>query len=781
MEFFAPQQDHDTRVADDHRRAQFKGMSYFRLNETTSCRGNVLVSGVNDRRRLRNKNVDTSLSVKARRASTPRDTRAIMCPFYAFDPVKHSACARLRQYRDVSRIKQHLKQSHRTDAACTECRGKLEAVHDRYGRLQVTKCGCGGDSYGIQINDEQQAKLSKKSAPNLSNSDKWYRIFSILFPNARIPASPYFSDLIPDCTHGIGGMAHTQAMPNPLLRWTSHQIEQDPLAIRPYSNAICWEPGSEPTLSWTSQFSHPNQMQDQVVSEVTTAPVIHAHFPADYDFSGPSSFSGSNLSAENLTQWNIQSSEEFRRGSHHHSSHAPHPIDTSPRRARTASPRSASETSPAQSHDDHAASDDDWSSITTDGEDLSISSPYEWAVTLLTKSALNDPEFGILFEEFLMTNGRQHQQTSNQGSAQPNSGRSTSGNNPQTPQSTGSHKRKRPSNDRGEDGKNGKSRLSCEKAGSDISLRPLACHFCKRDPVRYMPCFTCNKFDTNHRIKQHLRLKHVMPIHCPRCLQTYDNHADRDTHIQEVDCVRTSERMSRLDGIDQDTMEKLSKKLSKDNTREENWFVIWYLLFPDNTRPDDPYLPESLADDLQPMQEYFLKQYRPLVLSHAKAKGLNVEQVERDFGDILNRALVEMFEMYGNIRLDQSFASPTSHTIKSGTASTPCLQHQEILTPTTPWYEIDPLVFLADQPNEQAVAGPWAWDFDSNSDLQGVSCFTDPSAILSYAPAECSTSLLGDSNRFSSVDNDPSLTATTDHSLDEAVRAIARHERIVMD
>lgn len=123
------------------------------------------------------------------------------CPYCKFDPLRYSdRNTTEKHYRgcssgywtDISRLKQHLYRVHWQNRSCTNCwitfksEKDLEA-HSRQATCETEPCPC-PEKFDRAVYDE----LHKKR-PKASSEEVWFIMYSLLFPGADRPSSPYTS------------------------------------------------------------------------------------------------------------------------------------------------------------------------------------------------------------------------------------------------------------------------------------------------------------------------------------------------------------------------------------------------------------------------------------------------------------------------------------------------------------------------------------------------------------------------------------------------------------
>jgi len=58
------------------------------------------------------------------------------------------------------------------------------------------------------------------------------------------------------------------------------------------------------------------------------------------------------------------------------------------------------------------------------------------------------------------------------------------------------------------------------------------------------------------------------------------------------------------DGINEHQKKQLERRVSSQNTKEQNWYIIYEILFPGAEPPKSPYLDPSFADGILALREY---------------------------------------------------------------------------------------------------------------------------------------------------------------------------------
>ncbi|KAI0897856.1 hypothetical protein F4806DRAFT_507633 [Annulohypoxylon nitens] len=116
----------------------------------------------------------------------------------------------------------------------------------------------------------------------------------------------------------------------------------------------------------------------------------------------------------------------------------------------------------------------------------------------------------------------------------------------------------------------------------------LACPFYLADNIRHWNCHGFG-FTRIGDMRQHIKRKHVPPLHCPTCGEEFRDLSSRDDHIDARACQesyfpRTWATLDMLDELD-NTANRLNS-----HSDEERWYIIWDIMFPGRARPPSPYI-----------------------------------------------------------------------------------------------------------------------------------------------------------------------------------------------
>lgn len=149
-----------------------------------------------------------------------------------------------------------------------------------------------------------------------------------------------------------------------------------------------------------------------------------------------------------------------------------------------------------------------------------------------------------------------------------------------------------------------KSRPSSSSRSESGANRTFACPFGRKDPARYSQCF---KYELKRirDVKQHLRRCHRRPIHCALCGKLFRDEDTRDIHLREMKC--TPKELPEIEGMTGSQLAQLTSRCSAKMTEEDQWFVVWDIVFPGHRRPESPYVVGQMVQELLAFRDFFIR------------------------------------------------------------------------------------------------------------------------------------------------------------------------------
>ncbi|CAI6095112.1 unnamed protein product [Clonostachys chloroleuca] len=143
-------------------------------------------------------------------------------------------------------------------------------------------------------------------------------------------------------------------------------------------------------------------------------------------------------------------------------------------------------------------------------------------------------------------------------------------------------------------------RASKKSAGREPSL---ACPYAKKDPINYRSCYSFNLKRVKD-VKQHLSRCHQLPIYCARCKEIFPSEDERNEHLEVDISAMCPVRNIVYDGVTREQKELLASRVSHRMTLEDQWFSIFYILFPNHhPKPRSAYVNTDLTIEMETFQD----------------------------------------------------------------------------------------------------------------------------------------------------------------------------------
>ncbi|KAK7972177.1 hypothetical protein PG988_006311 [Apiospora saccharicola] len=230
------------------------------------------------------------------------------------------------------------------------------------------------------------------------------------------------------------------------------------------------------------------------------------------------------------------------------------------------------------------------------------------------------------------------------------------------------------------------SRYSCKKARHAIDELLFACPFLKRFPLKYRDCskFT---FKRVRDVKQHLNRIHRTPeFYCPRCYVTFNGAKDRDEHTRDMKC-QTQHANGRFEGVTEEQKEQLLLNKGRNKSHEEQWFLIWDIVFPGTSRPKSVYRFNPQEEAVMLLRDVWNTKQREILADVGQADGTIHVLMEKLFDRLEWETRVPSQPVRkGSKQLGRNIATPTDYVTMSGSR----LQLEDLLDETPFRFPISP-------------------------------------------------------------------------------------------
>ncbi|TGJ86841.1 hypothetical protein E0Z10_g1881 [Xylaria hypoxylon] len=132
----------------------------------------------------------SSQSLSRKRPRLEEDSGGFACPFYKKDPWKFHLCLNYKLSK-ICYVKQHLSRYH-NDASkyCPICHRQFNDEIERGSHILAKDCQQSQSTFHVMTAD-QKKDIHLAAGRKISVEEKWYQIWTILFPCAKRPDSPY--------------------------------------------------------------------------------------------------------------------------------------------------------------------------------------------------------------------------------------------------------------------------------------------------------------------------------------------------------------------------------------------------------------------------------------------------------------------------------------------------------------------------------------------------------------------------------------------------------------
>jgi len=135
--------------------------------------------------------------------------------------------------------------------------------------------------------------------------------------------------------------------------------------------------------------------------------------------------------------------------------------------------------------------------------------------------------------------------------------------------------------------------------------RLFACPFCKKNPLRYRSCYSVRLTKISY-VKQHISKNHPFPTYCSVCMEIFETPHVRDAHTRAQNCQRRP--LVGWEGVTEVHRQQMRRKPPKGTSEEEQWFMIFKMLFPELPCPSSPYIDGDLSEQLFAFQDFAVSQ-----------------------------------------------------------------------------------------------------------------------------------------------------------------------------
>lgn len=184
--------------------------------------------GDTPKKRRKSSNVPTSSGANIRRLACPfckknprressnvpnssgANILRLACVLHKGDPRGHPKCAN-RSYAGMKYLMEHIYKCHIQQKYCTLCGDTFKDQQSRDNHIAVTHPGQRSDRPqdepdGLDPGRELCLRTRPRLSPGLSDAEKWFTIFKIVWPDHPLPSSPYHEPEVCSCCAKISDL-----------------------------------------------------------------------------------------------------------------------------------------------------------------------------------------------------------------------------------------------------------------------------------------------------------------------------------------------------------------------------------------------------------------------------------------------------------------------------------------------------------------------------------------------------------------------------------------------
>lgn len=162
-----------------------------------------------------------------------------------------------------------------------------------------------------------------------------------------------------------------------------------------------------------------------------------------------------------------------------------------------------------------------------------------------------------------------------------------------------------------DDDNNGAGSLDMQIPKGQGQRQMLACPFYKSSSIRYMSCARL-RLSRIRDVKQHLIRRHLRPLHCPVCGDTFNDSQCCDSHIKARTCNAPPGGVD-IEGVTATQRLALTGRVNRALDEASQWFSVWEILFPNTPRPLSPYLSTQFGEVIDMLYDFWGRQRDTLI------------------------------------------------------------------------------------------------------------------------------------------------------------------------
>ena len=133
---------------------------------------------------------DSSSAPRKKAKSSGDPSKLLACPFWKQNPGKYRDCFRKKLFK-INRVKQHLGRKHTPSFYCQRCMAIFSDSPTHHAHVKLDPPCRPSDDQLDGLSPQQSQEVRRRSKPGSTDTEQWFSIWDIAFPDSARPRSPY--------------------------------------------------------------------------------------------------------------------------------------------------------------------------------------------------------------------------------------------------------------------------------------------------------------------------------------------------------------------------------------------------------------------------------------------------------------------------------------------------------------------------------------------------------------------------------------------------------------
>lgn len=121
-----------------------------------------------------------------------KKARFFACPFYVRNQ-KYTDCVTRHHLQSIDEVKEHVCWEHRRPMFCPICKDEFPSGRDRDVHIRLRICRANSSNPPEGVTDYEDEQLNREEKQGLSEDERWFQIWDIIFPGMERPPSTSYT------------------------------------------------------------------------------------------------------------------------------------------------------------------------------------------------------------------------------------------------------------------------------------------------------------------------------------------------------------------------------------------------------------------------------------------------------------------------------------------------------------------------------------------------------------------------------------------------------------